>query len=357
MSIIKKTIQKIDLAQYRTWIIDTNPSSLYFKLSQFPEVFTAGKNSFLVNGSLELVSGTEVLVELIDSDGNPIFLSPIPRYLEGLARLVSIEIYDTTPPGLATLTILGQLKQDINGQSPPVEFINSYNVKWQRQISIAPTRHNISPIRTYAYPTASVSERIVSYQESSQSIQYITGGVITGIATNTIDSNAKLYYAIKASGSNLSFTREAEGGQFSCLVNGTPFSSSINSVLNSTTLFVDIPVTVSLASFLTSNYQIAYTSSASLVPTESSRSFADIIISNLDTFSGNIYRMKVFVKSSDNADSDYEMIDDTPTIPLNLLQTQSVDGNLLKYGFVKNQSMVDTYWTWGVINDSGSYYG
>lgn len=357
MSIIKKVIQKLDLAQYRTWILDQTPSSLYFKLSQLPEVFTAGKNSFLVNGSLELVSGTEVLVELIDSNGNPIFLSPVPRYLEGLARLVSVEVYDTTAPGLATLTILGQLKQDINGQLPPPEFVSSYNVKWQKQISIAPTRHNISPIRTYLYPTASVSERIVSYQESSQSIQYITGGVITGIATNTIDNNAKLYYAIKASGSNLSFTKEIEGGQFSCNMNGIPFSSSVSSVLNSTTLFVNIPVTASLATFLTSNYQISYTSSASLVPTESSRSFADITVSNLDTFSGNIYRMKVFVKSSDNADSDYELIDDTPTIPLNLLQTQSVDGNLLRYGFVKNQSMVDIYWDWGVINNSGSYYG
>lgn len=167
MAKLKKTIQKQNLDLYQTWIVDNDPSSRYFRLNQLPDVLTAGKNAFLINGSPELEPTTEVKIEILDSAGNPLFIQPIRNYAEGLARVISVEVYEDTPAGPATLTILGHLRYDATGTLPPDEFAKAYNVKWSKQILIAPSKPNVSPIRLYEIPTLSVSEVLVPFLSSS----------------------------------------------------------------------------------------------------------------------------------------------------------------------------------------------
>jgi hypothetical protein len=305
-----------------------------------------------------LARGTQVLIELLDINGNPIYIDPVKNYQEGLARAITVEIYPDTPYGIGTLTVLGQLVQDINGNLPPPQFSKSYNVKFQKQILIAPNIHNDSIIRTYALPTASVIERLNPYEQSQQAVQYISGGVITGVSTNLANSTIKNYYAIQMSNPSYSFTKEVEGGIFMSMISGSPFTSSIVSVLNTTTAFLNIGYTGSTAmyqQFQVTNYTIAYTGSASLSLTQFSRSYADITLSNLDTFSGNINQLKIYVQSVDVPNT-FEALDTLNIVPLELLMTQSYKQDLIKYGFVKSQSMVDTYWKWGFLNDSASFY-
>ena len=55
--------------------------------------------------------GIELQIDFIDSVGNSIYLEPVQNYLEGTSRTISVEVYDTTSAGVATMIIVGELDQ------------------------------------------------------------------------------------------------------------------------------------------------------------------------------------------------------------------------------------------------------
>ena len=79
MAVIKKygDILPTPLTNFGTLVKDTSPNSTYFKISEFKDVFTAGKNGFLIEGSQFLKESTEIKVQILDVNGNPIYLSLI----------------------------------------------------------------------------------------------------------------------------------------------------------------------------------------------------------------------------------------------------------------------------------------
>ena len=112
MARIKKygDTQLQNLSSFNTFIIDTNPNSDYFRITEFKESFSGGKNGFLIEGSEYLLESTEIKIEIIDVDGNPVYWEPgngIPEYYEGTSKVVAVYIYDDTPIGQATITVLG----------------------------------------------------------------------------------------------------------------------------------------------------------------------------------------------------------------------------------------------------------
>ena len=80
---IQNSVFKRNLQGYRVWIEDTNPTSDYFQLKLIPDILTAGKNAIVMAGSSYLEPTTEVLVEILDVNGQTVFLRPIKNYLEG----------------------------------------------------------------------------------------------------------------------------------------------------------------------------------------------------------------------------------------------------------------------------------
>ena len=94
MPIIKKYAETLTapLTNYNTFLVDDSPNSTYFKVTEFADVFTGGKNGFLIEGSEFLKETTEVKIEILDVEGNPIYYEPgkgAPDYYEGLSTLVS----------------------------------------------------------------------------------------------------------------------------------------------------------------------------------------------------------------------------------------------------------------------------
>ena len=88
MAIIKKFSPKENLNTYATFITDTDPNSVYFRISEFNEVLTGGKNGFIIEGSEHLKETTEIKVEVLDVAGKTIYYEPgrgIPDYYEGLS--------------------------------------------------------------------------------------------------------------------------------------------------------------------------------------------------------------------------------------------------------------------------------
>ena len=118
-------------------------------------------------------------MELLDSQNNVVFTTPVDNYLEDKSRRVSIEIYEDVAAGVATLTILGEL--DPNKTSVPQGFRDVYNVRFNKRININKTKENDRPIRFYGPPTISVSEIVKGVIEET------TGGTNqTSTITGTI---------------------------------------------------------------------------------------------------------------------------------------------------------------------------
>jgi len=351
MSKLHKYSQVRNLAKYQVWITDTDPASRYFKLTQFPEILTAGKNSFLINGSDELMPNTEVLVELVDSAGQLVFSQPIPRYIDGLSRIVSIEVYDDTAPGLATITVLGQLRQDENGNIPPSKFHNSYNVKWQRSVLIDPAKPNVSPIRLYRRPIISVTEQLVPYRDViTGSIQVHNTGSITGVTTlaNVSSPSTTLIP------SGFIFNRDMVGATVAFTTNGTPYSGTIDSVVNTRYAKINPPFTSSATlsnTFIPTNFSIKYRVADSFITSSLTRSFADVRIDRLTTFTGDVQRAKMYAKSLDEP-GDYQFLADITIDATELTTTSSVAtaNPITPLGDFSDTSIVSSHWEGGYVN-------
>ena len=78
MAVIKKFPETLtqNLTTFQTYLVDTNPNSTYFKVTEFKDTFTGGKNGFLIEGSEHLMESTEIKIEILDVAGNPIYYEP-----------------------------------------------------------------------------------------------------------------------------------------------------------------------------------------------------------------------------------------------------------------------------------------
>lgn len=358
MAKLKKSVQLQDLSRYRVWITDESPSSTYFRVKQVPDVLTAGKNAFLIDGS-EYLTG-EVLVEIVDSEGNPVFVQPIRNYLEGLSRLVSIEVYEDTPRGPATLTIMGRLTQDENGNVPPDEFRGVYNVRWQKSISIAPEKTNTTPIRLYRRPLISVVERLVPYREPATPVATTisTGSVVLSTYQSSPGVPDTRFVQLSILNNPFQFNRDMVDGEFRAMVNGTSYTSSISEVVNSKILRLEESITLSTGrpEIELTDWELEYTPSVAFTSTFLSRSFADITLSRLTTFAGDIQRAKVYARSLD-VDKQYQLVIDTALESRFLTTTQSLEtGDLnVRMGYPTSQAQVSAYWNGGTILNSSAY--
>ncbi len=204
----KKVSFNQKLVTYDVLIEDTSVDSQYFKVSQFPEVFTGGKNGFLIAGTSALLPNSSILVEVVNSENQTIYHQAIQNYTEGASKLVSFEIYTDTKPGLYKVILLGQARYFLNGTPIPDNWNGKYNLRWSRDIIVEPRRRNVSPIRFLNPPRLILDDEQIIYIPSSS----------YSIITEPID--VKLYPRFKSS---------LVGGYSIEAVSGSIFSSSIES--------------------------------------------------------------------------------------------------------------------------------
>ena len=159
----KKTLSKQNLAQLPVLITDTGPESRYFNIKQLSGVFTGGRNAFLISGTSLLKPNTEILVEMTDVNGNSLYVEAIRGFVEAGARMIVVEVYENTPPGVAILTIVGTARINAETNTPiPEALTNKSNVRWQKRIIIEPRNKNITPIRVKNQPQVFVEELITT---------------------------------------------------------------------------------------------------------------------------------------------------------------------------------------------------
>jgi len=352
-------VQKRNLHQIQTWITESGPSSFYFNISQLPNVLTAGRNGFLILGSENLITTTDVLVEILDFNGNSVFIQPIVNYQEGLSRLLSIEVYEDTPPGMARLTIVGEVAFDQDGQRPPDEWVGAYNVKWSTNVFINPSQNNTSKIRLKKFPSVNVTEILNPYRRVEGNFITIqsSGSVnISGVSPTAIPFIATKY--IVQSDVPI-FSQDMQGGNMTASIGTGSYESIIESVINDKHIIMGTPYKIgsTILPFETSIYNISFQERPIFLKTELTRSFANIELNDLQTLTGHIYQYDVKVRNVDSAEN-ISTLATVVTEPRELLETSSVDFGDHRFhrGIFINQLMVDTFWTGSHIS-SGSYFG
>ena len=369
MACIVKVGNKFEnLSGYNTFITDKEINSQYFRIGKFRDNFTAGKNLFLMEGSEFLKESTELKIEIVDAEGNTLYVEPgrgVPDYYEGNSIVLSAHVYDSTPVGPAKITILGELKEyvDESGIIRPVpsEWENAYNVKWEKNFYLNKNEKNSSPVIFYKRPKVSIEE--IESNILQQNIPTVTQtGSVVGLAENP------------PLGTDLTTWRAGELYRFE-RVGGDPFTSAmdeniisipsinyeavIKEVINSNVILVDSPLTDGDLKVINNpnelDYSITFDDFAKRTSLESAvtASYGRITVNNLDTFTGNVDKLKIYKKSRSDI-GDYKFVDEVKIVGGNLLRNDLIPGSELDGGFgVLTENNVQTYWNTQSIQIDG----
>lgn len=358
MAKIQKTSPFLNLQNFQVFLNDTSATSNYFRISELADTFTSGKNGFLIEGSSFLKGDTEIKIEILDVDGNPLFVQAgegIPEYYEGLSKLITAHVYQDTPIGIGKITILGELRTyvDADGFEQPVpdEWVGVYNIKWEKNIKINKNIPNETRVRFIKRPEIDIEELDESFYAKTLVTTAQSSSTVRGYALTPVEgTNVRGYRG------GIRYYVENEGGDFkdgatTISVAGTGIQDAdVLEYFNQHTVIVRIPYTGSdgtIQSFSGANYALNYQYFTD--PTESPilGSFGRFSVSNLATFVGDVERLKVFRKSR-ASNLDYAVIQDTRVDSAEIL-TNVISGSVERVGFFTGSYLDgtswNTYWT------------
>ena len=330
-----------------------------FDISFFPNNLTVGKNLIKFRGNLNsLKIGAPIDVEILDSNGDPIYSEFIDYIDQDGSRVLSIYIYEDTAPGDATIIFVTEITK-INDQQIPNNFQNQLNAKWTRTIPVNPLDLNTSTVIFDNLPKVTISENVgvqlnrtytngqfpiyntgqISFiSQNNQPTAILTGGKFNGDMINGTLSVPAPSNPLPTSDINAS---------------SNSYTSTISKVLNDTTLQLDFPYEVfdtqsnfshTFNSFDNSTFQIDYEATPQYTPTQNSESFALIQISDLEPDTGDISRIKVYLNSAGTVGT-FEQVNDIllPNTEIFIDSTSSLTPDK-SLGIFETQSIIDTYW-------------
>jgi len=356
----KKTVYK-GLQFIDVWYTDTSLTSPdYFQISEFPTRLTAGKNLFkLLGNPTTLKVGGYLNLEILDYNGDPIYYEIIDYIDEDTSRVIAIYIYEDTPPGDCTITLIAE------SVNVPPEWQGRPNIKWTRTVQVNPTVPNDSEIIFETLPEITLSEQIGAHLDrtytTSQFPIYTSGKIKYFLLNNQP--------AIEISGG--SFINDMTAGTITVAApqNATPlptytpsttaYTSSIKKVLSSTTALLDTAYTVYSSktifphiytNFANSSFSLTYESTPTYTETQNSESYALIQISGLQPATGDVSRIKTFMNNNGTVGT-WELINDVELVETEIFVTNTAslypDQSI---GVFVTQSTINTYWTSSTYN-------
>ena len=406
MAVKKKQVFAAGLSQVNTFVTEEAAVSKYFNITDIPEELPLGKSSILIMGSKYLKEDVVLKMELLDNNDQPIYIEPVYDYTESNGIRVGIEVYPDVSPGAATLTILAELDPEQVNFDIPSEVQGVYNVKYTRAITINTTIPNSRPIRFHKRPYLNVYEIIkgqvtalaATTGSESQSIGTLTGIPAPSTEGNKFQIDSANYgevptYTNEVYGFNpigttndyeipqQSYTFTLEGADFSAsMVGGTlnvtspdsnenfttgsqfvipSYTARITKVINKKTIEVQKPFGLYdsgsadyfIAGMNPSSYQINWPTVHEYVSSSINfKSFADVRLSQLRTFSGDVHRVAGYVKNN-GPFGNWSKIIDTPVESPELLVDPLSMTSTTRIGFFKGDDVFTNYWT----AKSGSY--
>jgi len=200
---LRKKVSYFGLRDFGYDIIDNSSNSLnFFRVTEFPSKFKAGKNLIKLTANPDtLVDGSEVYIEILDYNQNPVYYEPIAYVESDGTRVISIYIYSDTAPGECTVYLAGRAQNDPDtgvqytysrDKSSPI-YLQIPNVIWSRTSTIAPTEANDTEIIFTRNPNVTVTELIQPYRQPVNKFNVFTqvsssNATVQLTATPTISS-------------------------------------------------------------------------------------------------------------------------------------------------------------------------
>lgn len=369
----KKSLFLRNLAKYDVLIEDTAVLSPYFQVTSLPPKFTGGRNSFLLGTSPLLQPNSTVLIEILDVNGNTIYNQIVPEYSEANSKMVSVEVYDTTAVGFATIIIMGQARTYADGTPIPQDWQNKYNVRWSYRILTDHNALNVSPLKFIDRPSVVVEENRFNYVYNPE---YQFAEVPLPVTlTPWIYASTQRGYRIQSQ-LPTSFSADYFGGTFTgsmtiddvaydvnlplTHIRNNTSAFSYNNLIGSPTNYIrDMLLQSGSYTTAVNNITATVTSSVKLrypvlqQPTASSPiSFANIRVFNLNTVSGEIYKVRIYHRSVTDR-SEFKLIGDVSATTSELLTEQTLRGNI-PYGFPLQAPNVNQNWIVGYLSGSAN---
>jgi hypothetical protein len=168
-TIDKKEIVYKELDRIPVTITDVDPDSPnYLRVTYLPSEFSLGKNLIRIRPNIPVFAEESQLhVEIIDYNGDPIYYEiEINSETKDLYIIISVYIYEDTPPGPCAVYILGTLK---NVTVPDNNKIYPVNFRWTKIINIDTSEKTKSPIIFTTLPKIAVIANTGSYDIVSYS--------------------------------------------------------------------------------------------------------------------------------------------------------------------------------------------
>ena len=329
----------------------------YFQITEFPTKLTAGKNLFKLRGHpTNLRVGGALGIEILDYNGDPIYYEVIDYIDEDKSRVISIYIYEETPPGDCTITLIAEA-EIVENQITPTEWQGKANVRWSRSIPVNPNISNVSEIIFETSPAVSVTEQIGvqlnrSYLNNQQFPQYTTGTVRYFSLNNqpAIELIGGEFISEMANGTLTVASPSNPTPTPTYTVNTTAFTSEIKKILNTGSALLDKEYTVfssqsisphTYNAFDPSAFTIDYEATPTYTSTENSQSFAYIQVNGLDPATGDISRIKVFTNNNGTTGT-WDLVNDIEIEETEILIAGT--GSLLPdetIGLFTSQSLID----------------
>ncbi len=359
MAIIKKYAEVLTqpLTSYTTFVNDTAPNSTYFRITEFKDTLTGGKNGFLIEGSEHLKETTEIKIQILDVDGKPVYYEPgngIPEYYEGNSKIIAVYVYETTPIGQGKITILGELKTYIDEsgvvRDVPEDWAGVYNCKWERTFQINKLLSNEDKVRFYKRPRVIINE-IVKPIFSNIVTPITQTGYVDGFA-QTPSSGERLAgftlptnYLLQINENVSAWTGSVVGSTIS--LPNLNFSSVVDDVISNKDITITTPYTENGIVKDISNQQYSvtfnYVEGIDNLKTALTGSFAKITLRDLTTFVGDVARVKIFRKSQSDL-ADYQFIQEIQLESNEILtDLESTVKNLENYG-IFDEVLYPNYW-------------
>lgn len=136
-------------------------SPLYFNVQYFPETMGGGKSVMIIKGNGEnLRLGTTIDVEIIDADGDSVY-TEVTNFIDRFNNYyITVEIYDITAKGVATIYLVGEALVDERDNPVPENVRGRYNLRWARDFRILPFDRNNSELVFDAPPKVFITQII-----------------------------------------------------------------------------------------------------------------------------------------------------------------------------------------------------
>ena len=365
MAIIKKFSPFLGLDDFGVFIDDTERDSIYFNVTELDSTLTGGKNAFLFEGSECFAKGSKVRFEALDVEGNTLFIEPGIKFgktfREGTSIVMAIHVYDDTPIGLGSLTILAELESYFDESGNKIDIPNEFkgrpNIRWTQSFKINPKLPNKTPVRFFKRPTFTVTE-IEKPLLIKDNMTLSKSGSIIGIpeipdsGSDFSNWTSPSQYRIKLQEGN-NFTQSMDENT-TLVVDSLGYSSSVLEVLNEDEILVRKPYLVNniVQSFSPVSYSMDFESVEDATidtTTNITASYAEIRLENLSTFTGDVARIKIFRKSRNDL-GDFQVVQENKLDSTELLRDFTVPNRtVINYGKLRRENIVseagDVYYT------------